>query len=208
VGESESSLVAQAVQGDRDALAALLEQHAPALRRNSSLAMPRRWQSLLSIDDVLQQTFTDAVFAVRRFVPRPGASFGGWLATLARRNLQDVIRMLEAAKRGGRSQPVRSAGLDESYDGLFDLLLDSSTTPSRHVAQEEIGALLDRAIDTLPQDYRATVRMCDLEGRSVEDVATSLGRTTGAVYMLRARAHRWLREILGQSSDFFGNSSE
>ncbi len=50
--------------------------------------------------------------------------------------------------------------------------------------------------------------MYDLEGRSVEDVAGALGRTPGAAYMLRARAHRWLREILGRSSDFFGNSRE
>jgi RNA polymerase sigma-70 factor (ECF subfamily) len=208
VAESESSLIAQAVQGDRDALARLLKQHTPALRRNSSLSIPQRWQALLSIDDVLQQTFTDAVLGIRRFVPKPGASFGGWLATIARRNLQDAIRMLEAHKRGGRSRPIRSADADESYDGLFDLLLDSTTTPSGHVARNEIGALLERAIDSLPQDHRTAVRMYDLEGRSVEDVAGALGRTPGAAYMLRARAHRWLREILGRSSDFFGNSRE
>jgi DNA-directed RNA polymerase specialized sigma24 family protein len=41
--------------------------------------------------------------------------------------------------------------------------------------------------------------MFDLEGRPVQQIASALQRSEGAVYMLRARAHDRLREILGFS---------
>jgi DNA-directed RNA polymerase specialized sigma24 family protein len=49
--------------------------------------------------------------------------------------------------------------------------------------------------------------MYDLEGRSVQEVSASLHRTPGAVYMLRARAHRELAELLGMPSQFFSGSA-
>jgi DNA-directed RNA polymerase specialized sigma24 family protein len=49
--------------------------------------------------------------------------------------------------------------------------------------------------------------MWDLEGHSVEEVAASLGRSPGAVYMLRARAHRQLAEIMGAPSRFLSGSA-
>ena len=58
---------------------------------------------------------------------------------------------------------------------------------------------------SLPRDHRAVVELWDLEGRSVEEVAAKLNRSRGATYMLRARAYRQLAEILGASSQFFGD---
>lgn len=208
MGPSDDDLLPQAVAGDREALAELLKRHAPLLRRNAALSIPRRWQALLSIDDLLQQTFTDATLDIKRFVPRADASFDGWLATLARRNLQDAIRLLEADKRGGGARPLPLTNPDESYDGLFELLQDPGGSPSRHAARNEIHAALEQAIGLLPPDHGRVVRMYDLDGRGIEEVAAALQRSPGAVYMLRARAHRWLREILGRSSRFFDDSRE
>jgi DNA-directed RNA polymerase specialized sigma24 family protein len=48
--------------------------------------------------------------------------------------------------------------------------------------------------------------MYDLEGRPVQEVAQALGRSPGAVYMLRARAHRRLSEIMGTASRYVTDS--
>jgi DNA-directed RNA polymerase specialized sigma24 family protein len=65
---------------------------------------------------------------------------------------------------------------------------------------------LQEAIKALPDIYAKVVRMYDLEGRAVAEVASSLGRSEGAVYMLRARAHERLHEIMGRTSEFFSRS--
>ena len=59
------------------------------------------------------------------------------------------------------------------------------------------------ALGSLPGDYEKVVRMYDLEGRPIGEVAAELGRSEGAVYMLRARAHDRLREQMGPASKFF-----
>ena len=48
----------------------------------------------------------------------------------------------------------------------------------------------------LPEEHRRIIQRMDLDGRAAAEIARELNRTTGAVYMLRARAHRWLGEIL------------
>jgi RNA polymerase sigma-70 factor (subfamily 1) len=205
---AQDELLTRAIGGDRDALATLLTRHTPSLRQSLAGDVPRRWQSLLSVDDILQQIFTDAVLDISRFTQRAGADFSGWLITIARRNLQDVIRMLEADKRGGGRRPLPLNDPDESRDGLLELLSDSSTSPSGHAARNEAHAALAEAIDSLPEDHARVVRLYDLDGRSIQEVADELKRSSGAVYMLRARTHRWLRDILGRGSDFLSGSRE
>ncbi len=205
---AEHELLDRATGGDRDALAELLMRHAPPLRRKLSGQIPARWQSVLSVDDVLQQTYTDAMLDIARFVPRPDATLDAWLGTLARRNLQDAIRMLEAEKRGGKRRAISISDLDASYDGLYEMLSSSSSTPSRRATRDEARDALRQAIQSLPDDHQSVVRLVDLEGHTVAETAARLGRSPGAVYMLRARAHRWLFDILAGDGAFSRGSRE
>jgi RNA polymerase sigma factor (sigma-70 family) len=204
---SQANLLEQAVGGNQDALSALLKQHASSLRSAVAGQVPRRWRSVLSEEDVIQETFADAFHDIGGFDPSGRGSFGGWLATVAQRNLRDAIRMLEAEKRGGDRRRVEIAGSRDSHTALIDLLSSDGTTPSRHVAADEVHARLEQSIRMLPRDYRVVVQMYDLEGDHVDKIAAALNRSRGAVYMLRARAHDWLRESLGAATNFFTDSA-
>ena len=73
-----------------------------------------------------------------------------------------------------------------------------------HVEVDVIGAeALEGALGALPPDYEKVVRMYDLEGKPVREVAAALKRSEGAVWMLRARAHERLKEIMGEAGKFF-----
>ncbi len=198
----ENEVIKRAVNGDRSALTELFECHGPAIRPSIAKRIPRRWQALLSADDVMQQTYADAFRDIGRFVGTSQPSFAAWLARLARCNFQDAIRGLEADKRSPEQNPVRGDQTGESPMGLLDLLSNPAATPSEICARDENGSFLNRAIERLPKDYRDVVRMCYLEGKSVEQVAEIMNRSLGAVFMLLARAHRKLREMLGPASDF------
>jgi RNA polymerase sigma-70 factor (ECF subfamily) len=195
----ESNLITRAVAGDDDALAMLLERHGPTVRARVTVDLPRRWQALLSVDDVLQQAYTDAFLAIRRFVPQGEGAFPAWLTRLARNAMLDAVDMLQAAKRGGDRHQVQ-ADTNRSLTTLLDAVRSLSATPSRIVAGSEALAAMRDAIARLSPDYRTVIESYDLQERSIEEVAASLGRSIGACYMLRARAHRLLAEALGGAS--------
>src|SRR5438874_4374691 len=99
--EVQDELLAKATAGDAGALADLLTRDGAAARRALHDAIPIKWQSVLSMDDVMQQTYAEAVVSIGRFENRGDGSFAGWLTQLARCTLIDALRMLEADKRGG-----------------------------------------------------------------------------------------------------------
>jgi RNA polymerase sigma-70 factor (subfamily 1) len=207
VDREEAEIVRRAVAGDRDALAKLLKQHRAAVRQALAGKIPARWQAVLSVDDVMQQTYVDVFLDIGRFDVERDGSFRGWLMTLAKRNLLDALRMLGSQKRGKEWRRVDAAAADESFVALYELLTDARSTPSQQAAAREVRAQLQRALELLPPTHRVVVQMCDLAGRSVQEVAASLNRTPGAVYMLRVRAHRELAELLGTPSQFFSGSA-
>ncbi len=204
----EPVLLERAVDGDADALGVLLERHGRVVRGALAGAIPERWRSVLSPDDVVQQAYADAFVAIRQFTPRTDHSLGDWLVVLARHALLDAIRALEADKRGGRRVRITApAGDDRSYDGLFQLLGAATTTPSRAAARGEARSALQSAVERLPEAHRRVVELYDLQGRSGEEVAAALGRSVGAIYMLRARAHGLLRELMGAPSAYLSTGA-
>lgn len=183
-----------ACRGDRTALEALLARYDSAVRAALRGAIHPRYQALVALDDVMQQAYTDAFLAITRFSGSDEERFIAWLTTLARRNLIDTIRLLEADKRAPRDGNILGASR------LGDLSAD--TTPSRIMAGAEASAELRAAIAQLPTVYRTVIEQVDLAGRDAGQVAAELGRSRGAIHMLRARAHRMLAELLGSASQF------
>jgi RNA polymerase sigma factor (sigma-70 family) len=77
------------------------------------------------------------------------------------------------------------------------------STPSLVAARGEAVRCIHDALERLPKDYARVITMYDLQGRSIEELSHELGRSKGAVYMLRARAHEHLRDLLGSESRYF-----
>jgi len=200
VAESDSNLIAGAVGGDRDALTTLLRRYGPRLRQH--LRISRTWQGCLDADDVLQVTYLEAFLRIRQLISREPAAFAAWLRTIAENNLRDAIKELGRGKRANPRRRIRPPTLDESSVLLLERVARTSMTASRVVVGKEAQESLREAIAQLPQTYRTVVELYDLEGKSPAEVSRALGRSTGAIHMLRARAHDRLRELLGPESKF------
>ena len=197
--------VRAAVGGDAEALSALLDECAPEVER--SLSIGREWQSVLEPADVMQVTFLEAFLEIGRYDPGRAEPFAAWLRRIAQNNLRDAIRGLQRQKR---PQPADRVTLPAGTDSVTDLLTQlgvTTTTPSRHVTRDERAVRLNAALDGLPDDYAKVVRMYDLQGLPIGEVAQRMGRSTGAVHMLRARAHDRLRALLGPESGWFGSTA-
>lgn len=196
----EADLVRRAVQGDGDALTRLLLRHGPGLRYPIRAQIPARLRPLLSEDDVLQESYAEAFLHIGRFDAT--GSFRAWISRIARNNLLDAIRGLDARRRDGKRRQGGGPDRGAPWPGPVDPLDDSATTPSRSAMGRELAEHLDRALDQLPVAYGDVVRLYDLDGLSAGEVAQALGCSPGAVFMRRARAHRMLGEILESFSIF------
>lgn len=194
MSSSEGEIVGAAVRGDAAALSRLLEQFGPEIERGLDINPLLR--TVIEPADVMQVTYLEAFLQIHQFDPERGSSFAGWLRRIAENNLRDAIRALERQKQPPPRQRIRPANREESLAGLFDLLDADSATPSRRLRHAEACEELNRAVEALPDRYREVVQLYDLEGRSIEELAQRTGRSPGALYMLRARAHDRLRAQL------------
>jgi len=199
-------LLDKAVSGDSKALGALLEKVGPAIEDRLKREIPAKYQSVLDATEVVQVTYLEAVLGIRRFKPKGVGGFVRWLERIAENNLKDAIRSLKTEIHSRSKNPISFSRGDDSYVPLMELLTGTGTTPSGPTKKNEAKERLETAITRLPTDYESVVRMLDLEGRPVEEVAKSLGRSKGAVHMLRARAYDHLKELLGATSLYFTDS--
>ena len=203
--DPNEAALAKAIRGDRAALVQLLEGLAPALRIRLDSKVPATLRTTVEADDVLQVTYIEVVGRIGQFKTGGYSGFRAWVNRVAENNLLDAIRAATAAKRpdpAKRAHAPRNA--DDSAATLIDVLAgDSKATPSRFVARGEAVMAMERMLATLPGDYAKVIRLYDLAGHAVEEVAKEMGRSTGAIFMLRARAHDRLREAMGDEGQYF-----
>lgn len=202
---AEHELLNAAAGGDVDALAELLRQHGPEVRRR--LVISPVWRAALDAADVMQVTYLEAFLHIYQLEARTSDGFRAWLSRLAQNNLRDAIRALERQKRPDPRDQVGSGATGESTTTLLEALGSGMPTASRVAAGRESQRALEAALAQLPPLYAQVVRGHDLEGQPVAEVAAALGRSCGSVYMLRARALDCLRELLGSESQFFSRGA-
>jgi RNA polymerase sigma factor (sigma-70 family) len=191
-------LLSSAAGGDVDALSLLLEQSTPLLRKHVSGRIGREWRALLEVDDVIQVTFVEAFLSITQCTARDGPGFSRWLQRIAENNISDAIRELNRLKRPPARKRLQDPA-DAPCVALVELLAITSSTPSRRARRREACDVVTAALKKLPPDYQRVVRLYDLEGEPVRQVAQALGRSEGAVFMLLARAHERLRQLLIKS---------
>jgi RNA polymerase sigma-70 factor (ECF subfamily) len=185
-----------AIAGDPAAMSHLLREHARELR--AQIFIEPQWRSALDADDILQVTYLEAFLRIGSFVYSGRGSLLAWLRRIADNNLRDALKGLSRQKRPPPARQTNPVG-DNSTVELFELLGVTTTSPSRVLASAEMKTALAGALAALPEDYARVVRLYDLEGRSIAETAEACGRSSGAVHMLRARAHTRLRELLGEN---------
>lgn len=207
MAEEDGVLLSRAVKGDAGALRSLLERYGPPVWSEVDRDIGPRLRSIIDADDVMQVTYMEAFLQIERLTARDVPAFIAWLRRIAQNNLRDAIKELERKKRPDPGRRVHAPAGEDSYIALVDLLGETTTTPSRHVAAGEACEIIRAMLLRMPDDYATVIREYDLEGRSAPEVAASMGRSAGAIHMLRARAHDRLRSLLGAETNFFSRTA-
>lgn len=202
----QNAMLERARGGDREALIGLLESCAGRVRGRIAPKITGYLRPFLDEDDVMQVTYLEVVTRFETFTSGDANGFLAWMTRLAENNLIDAVRMIEADKRPNPRNRVETAGKQsggEPMQSLIEMIGVTVTSPSKAAAGQEIKNALSAVLDRLPADYATVIKLYDLQGRSAAELAAELNRSEGAIYMLRARAHDRLRDLLPSESKFF-----
>jgi len=191
----EGALVAALRAGDETAFARLVDEHSAAMRRLALTFVRSREVA----DEVVQEAWLGVLRGIDRFEGR--SSLKTWIFRI----LTNVAKT--RAVRESRSVPFSSfeTGSDElSVDpDRFFRQGDAGPTgawsappaswravPEERLLSSETRALIDRAIEALPDSQRVVITLRDVEGFGSEDVCNVLeiSETNQRVLLHRARS--------------------
>ena len=171
-------------RGDRDAIAAVYLEVAPALRG----FLRRRVAHGEVADDLVEQTFVELIEGADR-IRGDGRALRAWLYRAARNNLHDW------RKRADRRSD------NELVDRHTATLQDGADDP----AERAMGSLLDprlvAALRQLTDEQLEVIELRLVAELSLAQVADVTGRTVGAVKLLQHRAVKRLATLLEDGAD-------
>jgi RNA polymerase sigma-70 factor (ECF subfamily) len=172
---SDRELMARLAEGDREALAPLMERHYSRLYR-IALSYLRHGDDAL---DVVQEAFVKVFQQAGRW-DGSGDDAGPWLARITV-NLS-IDRWRRNRRRGETFTPMGEGDHDRSLAGR-------EVAPDRLVQGREAGERVRAALDSLPEKQRAIVVLRHFHDLSLEEIAQTLGLSLGTV---KSSLHRAL----------------
>ncbi len=185
---TDRQLVRAAKTGDKAAFTSLVRRYEETVYRFSFKMCRDREKA----EETLQDTFVNVYRKLGTFDGK--SKFSTWLYAIVtnnclmkqrRRKMQDLEDPLEEYDDPPGTDSSRrrsSARWDE--------------TPADQLITKELRSLLDRAIDSLPVDYRVVFVLRDVEGRSNEETAKILHLSVEATKSRLRRARAFLRDKL------------
>lgn len=198
MNEESRELVERASQGDKPAIAELLERHLPGLRAFVRLRAGPQIRAKESASDLVQSVCLEILQHLDRFKYRGEAGFKHWLYTTALRKIMKRYEYYHAAKRdAGREVRPRRISSTAGDEALMECYR-SFSTPSRHAMFHEQLDRVESAFQKLSEDYRTVILLARIVGLSRAEIAEKMGRSETAVRSLLSRALSQLAEVMDQ----------
>ena len=184
-GIDEATLVAQAREGDTKAFGDLVRRYEGKIFRLAQHITQNREDA----EDVLQETFMKAYEHLEQF--KGDSKFYTWIVRIA---------VNQALMKLRRRKTDKSVSLDETIDTGEDTITREIAAwdedPEQRFSREELGEILDNAIQSLEPPYRSVFVLRDIDDLSTEETAEALSLSVPAVKSRLLRARLQLREKL------------
>ena len=181
---TDAALVLAAVAGERPAMQALFERHAPMVNR-----LARRLLGPgVDTSDLVQDAFVEALLSIKRL--KNGQAFQAWLCSIVVRTAQKIRRRRRLFERLGliRGKPLE-----------LDTLCAPTAPPD---VAAELGAIY-ALLRSLPVEMHVALVLRRVEGLTVEQIAAQMQLSVSTVKRRLAAAESrldaWMANEEGQS---------
>jgi RNA polymerase sigma-70 factor (ECF subfamily) len=181
----ETTLVAQSREGDTAAFGELVRRYEGKIFRLAQHVTQNREDA----EDVLQETFMKSYEHLDQF--QGNSKFYTWIVRIA---------VNQALMKLRRRKTDKSVSLDENiYTGEDTMVREIAAwdeDPEQRFSRDELGGILDTAVQSLEPPYRSVFVLRDIDELSTEETAEALGLSVPAVKSRLLRARLQLREKL------------
>jgi RNA polymerase sigma-70 factor, ECF subfamily len=194
-GESrvtDEELVKRASKGDQRAFDLLVRKY-----QHRIFALISRYvRDQDEVQDVAQEAFIKAWRALPRF--RGDSQFYTWLYRIAVNTAKNYL-VSRGRRPPGSDIDAEDAEQFAGADGLRD-----SGTPESILMSQELGEVITRAIEALPQELKTAVTLREFDGLSYEDIAAIMecpvGTVRSRIFRAREAIEQAMRPIMDQDS--------
>jgi RNA polymerase sigma-70 factor (ECF subfamily) len=170
--DSDTVLVQRTVAGDQRAYGLLVLKYQRRIQR----LIGRMVRDVDLVEDIAQETFIRAYRALHQF--RGDAQFYTWLYRIA---VNTAKKFLLELKHDPTVSESFLANDDEDETSRKKNEPTADEGPESILAAKEIAAVVNAAMDDLPEDLRQAVTLREIEGLSYEEIATAMNCPVGTV---------------------------
>ena len=190
MGRSDEELMLSYRGGDEAAFEMLYRRHEkPLLNFFYRIVM-----NAVEAENLCQETFFRIVRAKKKY--EATAKFKTWLFQIALNLCRDRLRRMK--HRSHISLNTQASSQNDGDIELQELISDPSSDLEKHMETEELGALVQGAITSLPEDEHLVVVLKEYQGTKFSEIANIMNCPIGTVKSLNHRAHKKLRKILAK----------
>ena len=179
---TDQDLVLAARAGDRRALSELFRAHLPLVYT----IVRRALNGHPDADDVVQDTFLRAFRSWHTYLP--GSDCRRWLFTICR----NVF--LRSRERSRPTVELESTEVDAI--AIESFFADAQDQSDDMFARLDLQPAIRRALARVPEPFRSTLVIVDVEDQSYESAAEALGVPIGTVRSRLFRGRRLMQEYL------------
>ncbi|MEO9169514.1 MAG: RNA polymerase sigma factor [Aestuariivirga sp.] len=188
--EGEIELAARAARQDEAAIRAILKQHNRRLFRLARSILRQDAEA----EDALQGAYLSAFAHIQGF--RGDSSLATWLSRIVINECLQRLRNGRASRHHVEFEPSIEARIIP-----FPQSGQTVNDPERTLAQRELMHLVERAVDSLPDDFRLVLVARTIEGMSIEETASLLNIRPETVKTRLFRARKLLKEAMVEHLD-------
>jgi len=170
--DSDLMLVERTVAGDQRAFELLVIKYQRRIQR----LIGRMVRDVDLVEDIAQETFIRAYKALHQF--RGDAQFYTWLYRIA---VNTAKKFLMELKRDPTVSESFFKTDDEDETKTHGNEPTSDETPESVYAASEIAAVVNAAMEALPDDLRQAVTLREIEGLSYEEISSVMSCPIGTV---------------------------
>ncbi len=138
--------------------------------------------------DATQDAFISAYKNIKSF---RGGSFKAWLLRIVTNSCYDQLRVRQ--RKPTASLDALLIDPDNPAPGLGEAREES---PQDHAERQELAAMIEKGLQTMPVDQRVTLVLSDIDGFSYEEIAQVTNTNVGTVKSRLSRGRAHLREFL------------
>ncbi|HEY9055846.1 MAG TPA: RNA polymerase sigma factor [Aurantimonas sp.] len=187
-GSSDARLVEIALEGDEGAVRLLIKRNNQRLFRVARAIVRDDGEA----EDVVQETYVRAFTKLHTF--RRESSFSTWLTRIA---LNDAMGRVRRRRSVATMADLDAAAASGEGGGV--IMFPTSLIPpaaDAEVARSQVRAVLEQAVDDLPEPFGIVFILRDIEGMTTEETAEHLSVKPETVKTRLHRARRLLRAAI------------